>query len=550
MKFTHAAAALAAFMAVAPAFADDARRPVATVSMSSLRAATDDISDALTSTGLGTAPARELAKATVARIMLVPDPDCADRTLPAIAAFLPSGNGDELPEQVAVVPLSPINGIGILRDSLKKNYARTEGSQVVFCSEPTGDGVPPSLAVLVAKDFAYVAETREGLKWMVQRHNDGVKPLSPQFRGGEEIHVTLDPDGAAKVLDSLLAGISPADAGTESPAFPLFLLRDFLGGVASFGVSLDAGLSMWHVSAHFDFAPENPPSKFLAAPPIDSSGLLGLIPNGAAGMSASMSAALASLLPDTPAWRGNGSSLPLFCGTDVFPGREAESRAVAPFLSGESASCFLFNPGGGVAARVSAFRLADPAGAAAALAKAFPDGARHSETAGDFFVCGDGGADDKVHGRDYVIEALAVLSEFGNVEAAIVNGCLLTVAGPAGSLEKVLEAPKMRVLRHPPSVSGLRRQGSGAVLLGFGNFEPSRVLGGLAESKPGLVELRALLPRYGGGIGWSVSRQGGEAVFEARVSATEALALAKIWGAGRKRLGDAIAGGIIGAGSH
>ncbi|MBR0057438.1 MAG: hypothetical protein IJP66_08935, partial [Kiritimatiellae bacterium] len=186
-----ALAALAALLAAAqPARAayvgvtrmdDDAGQgQIAVVSFTSISRARECIYDGLS--GIGAQGAAETADAVISWLAMLPSLDCADLSRRATVILVTPPEGQDLPDQVALIPLAPLNGERLLRSSLAEAYTSVSGRGVVYCSGARSDSVPPSLSLIVTRDTAFVASSRESLRWIARHWRDGTIPAIPDVR--------------------------------------------------------------------------------------------------------------------------------------------------------------------------------------------------------------------------------------------------------------------------------------------------------------------------------------------------------------------------------
>lgn len=529
------------------------QKQIAVITFSSITDAVKGISDGLS--GLGADGAGEAAETIVSWMTMLPPFDFADPKREASVILVTPRFEQETPDQIAIIPLSPLNGESILRATLSAAYGRISGNSVLFCSEPKDEESLPTLALIVTRDTAFIANDRESLKWIARRWKEGNVPSAPHLRDGATASAVFDARLAGKTVAALLPGDVADDARDAARLIGWF--RDLLGNLESLHVSLSADLRSWRLAARL--SPKEGVGRTLFAAERPDGKTLRFIPRDAYCVSAGLFRQFSALLPESLVARYSGiSSYSFFTGFGILPGVgfESRSRNLEPFLSGEASSAYVISRGDAVTARVKSFALSDPKGAAAALDAIFSDGisAEQATVRKPRIVNGR-----KIYSYtsvwqasedvadDYVASVLVLLANLNCVEIAIDGDQMLVVSGPYGTVEKLLDpgalAAKSRAIDSLAPFLGALPDGES--LLGSGELQPSRAFLALMQSKPGLEGLARHLPRHGGGIAWRISRDEGDAIYEVSLATSELFALSMLKKFDQKQLGHILLEDIV-----
>lgn len=505
---------------------------VAVVSLSSVERAMENLSGALEATASDDAAG--IASAVLSWLTMAPSLECADPARPATVVFLTSGASGDLPEQVAIIPLSPAAGAVRLRDSLAHAYAKVEGKTVLYCSGPLDSAITESLSVIFTKDAAYVANSREALRWIARRHMDGSMPSARHLRKESAISIYIDAERTIPVIDALnVADVSDIANASKSS---LGKFRDLLAGLKSFQLSFstdsfaaDRNSCIAAVRLEPKKSMEGPrdPSAALAA-------LLTSIPLEAYSISAGLRGGLASLLPASVTSQFTGTTAYSYlAGFNALPGMDDASLApLLPFLSGERVSAFLVSHAIPWPAKIDVFALKDASGAEKALDAIFsgkPPASiaafRPSRTSGGHTVRGYTAV--RSHGSkeddDYGASSLVLITELNSVELAIVGDRLVSIAGHPGQIDLWLKEDGFRARERdfPALASTLGPPAADAVVTGAGQLQISRTIRAYCSTRGDLSPLLDLLPRPGNGIEWRISRVSNGVVCEFHISSSE-----------------------------
>lgn len=529
------------------------RKTVAVVSFSSIQNAVKSIADGLS--GIGEEDSAETAKAVVSWLTMFPPFDFADSKREATIILIASASPDEMPGQVAIIPLEPSKGEAILRNSLSAAYGKINGGSVLFCSEAKNGEVPPLLSLVVTKETAFFASDRESLQWIARKWKDGEMPSAPALRKGAVISATFDGSLAGATIGSLIP--ATVDADLDATVRRLGWFRDLLGKLDSLQVSLSANLHSWNLAARL--SPKDDSAKQFFASGIPDGKTLDALPRDAYCVSAGLFHQFASLLPESMVSKYSGASAySFFTGFGIFPGAAPGTLAteLEPFLAGEASSAYVIPKGDPVSARVKTFALADPAGAAAALDSFFS-----RNISNEFAVVRKPRIADgrKIYGYtlmrqpsdelsdDYVAGAIVLLANLNCIEIAIVGDRLYIVSGPYGTIEKFLAPGALAIKPRTmdslvPSLGALPE---GETPMGCGETQPSRTLLALMQSRPHLERIARQMPRHGGGIAWRISRDGGDAIYEVSLTTSELLALSVLRKFDQRQLGNILINNII-----
>lgn len=526
---------------------------VAVVTFSSITNARQGIYDGLS--GIGVEGASDIANAIVTWLTLLPSLDCADLTRRATVILVSPPEGQELPDQVAIIPLSPVNGENRLRQSLSEAYGKISGRSVLYCSEPRDEVNLVALSVIIMRDTAYVASSRESLQWIARHWRAGTIPNIPDVRDGATLSAFFDAELMGDVLDKLLAG-AEATEDTASVVKLLHSLRDLLTPLDSLHVSLTPSIHSWDLAARLsptagktDAHPSN--IEVAGAP-------LAALPRDAYCASDGALAPFAPFVPSYVYTRYGSSAYSFFVGRRLFPGLgdKAPEDALAPFLTGESAAGFNIAPGE-PPTRIQTFTLSNPIGAAAALRNLLPWGTdtkhatfRLPRSVGRHTIYGYNAKRQASAetAEDFAASALILLAQLNCIEFAIDGNNLVVVSGPYGAIEKLLFLPQSSRIRR--SVGELAKSlpplSDGETLMGAGELRPTQTFVSILQSMPGMESICRQLPRYGSGLGWRVSRKDGEFLFETSVSTTELLAFSIMGRIDQRQIGNILLDHIIG----
>lgn len=526
---------------------------IAIITFSSIPNAVKGISDGLS--GIGEEGAAEAANTVISWMTMLPPFDFADPNREASVILITPKFGQDTPDQIAIVPLNPLNGEDILRNTLAAAYGRISGNSVLFCSEPKDAESLPSLALIITRETVFIANDRESLKWIARRWKDGNVPSAPHLRGEAAISAVFDAHLTAETVAALIPSDIADDARTAARLLGWF--RDFLGKLESLHVSLSADLRSWRLTARL--SPKEGVGRPLFEAKVPDGKTLDKVPRDAYCVSSGLFRQFASLLPESLVERYSGtSSYAFFSGFGILPGAgfEERSKRLEPFLAGETTAAYVISKGDAVTARVKAFALSDAKGASAALDEIFSEKIPAEQVTAKRIR--------NVNGRkiysytsawkpsedmadDYVASVIVLLADLNCVEAAFVGDQLLVVSGPYGTIEKFLApnalAAKERDINYlAPSLGALPE---GETLLGCGELQPSRTFLALMQSKPGLESLTRQIPRHGGGLAWRISRNGGDAIYEISLTTSELFALSLLKKFDQSQLGHILLDDIV-----
>lgn len=512
---------------------------VAEISLSSVSRAMENLSGVLEASGV--ADSAGMASAIISWLTMVPSIDCADLSRPATIVFLTTPDPHDLPDQVAVIPLSPIGGEYRLRDSLAAAYAKVDGRTVLSCTGPLNAAVTESLHVIVAKSVAYVANSREALRWIARRHMEGNIPSPDRIRDDDAATVMLHSELAIPVIENLLGA---GERGEQTLSIGILeRLRDLLRGLRSFTVSFAAdqfAADLNSFVAAFKLEPLSPLEDATdAAKSIES--LLPSIPLEAYSISAGAIGGLSTLLPASITSPFRGATAYSYIATfNLLPGfSESDTSALRPFLTGQRLSAFLVSHAIPWPAKIEVLGISDPVGAEKALERIFsgtPPATISAfspiRTSGGRKVFGytamrkHGSKDDE----DYAASSIVLLAELNKVELAVIGDRLVVISGHPGQIDLWLEGNGFHVKERDFAslASTLGDQVSGAVAIGAGQLQISKTLRTFFGTRDALRPLLERIPRFGNGIEWRISRTGGALLCEAHVSSSELRAISSI----------------------
>ena len=508
-----------------------APRSIAVATISSL----NDYSSAIDAGLRGIVPTSFCEGAADALSWLVPLPSRSyvDASRPVTFCLLTPPSDIEFPERVAILPLSPYGGEFSLRESLSTAYGEISGSSVLYCSKPTATNVMAELCLLIKDNTAIVAESREGLKWIVRKFRDGNLPSANSVRSPSTLSVTFD----GPLLSSLLRQILPSGADVTSSLGFVALLRDLIATVRSLDVSFSANSRRWNVAVRLNFA--DPPPPVMSAPEVRGR-LCAELPSHSFCRSTSVLPAFVASLPASFRKRyGELSPFAPFCGFHILPAIPDADRELLPLLTGERAACYVVSPRNRIAGKVEVFHLADPSAVSGILAKRLggatstpgskikPHPVRFSNGA---MVVGYTTALDTKGAIDRgEVDAVAIAAATGlnNVETAIVGDLLVVACGKLGVIDNWFQG---RHGRHSTAslaeITGSSQPPpNGEIPLGGGEMNISATLKAALSVFPDMEKMASRLPRSGGNINWRISRCPTGAVVEMEATSMELIAL-------------------------
>lgn len=532
-------------------------RQIAILTFESIPTATRAISDMLSS--VGDSGTDVSAASVLTWLTMLPSLDCADPSRQASVIFITTEEDLSMANQVAIVPLSPVNGEQLLRKSLARTYGKISGNTVVYCSEPRDVGTLPGLALIITRSVAYVGNGPESLRWIAKNISAGITPSAGKVRDDAAISAFFDAQLTCGALDKLVGdtGATAGDTGIPQAVRLISAFRDQLSSLSSLQLSISANLNVTHLAASLE-PRDGTASEFLALPE-PSWKPIAALPRDSTGVSIGYPRHFGALLPESIAGNFSGEeSYSYFSGLNILNGgpRGADSE-LAPFLTGESASSFLFTKAKSITARLSVHALRDAAGAAAALdrilAAPADNGAvtvhprRESDgrTIWGYTSLRRASADSA---SDFAASVIILLSQLHTVEMTIDGDNLIVVSGAQGTIDKILRA--MGETARMKGIDALTKPfaplPAGETLLGCGDFEPSRCFLLFTKSSDSLAGLSRHLPSHGGGIAWRVSRSDSHAIVELSASASEIFALSMLGRLDQRVIGHAILDVVLG----
>ncbi len=508
-----------------------AMRQIAVARLSSI----SDYTSAIDAGLKGIVPEAFCDDAIAALSWLVPLPSrsCVDVSRPIVICLLTSVHELEMPERVVILPLSPYGGEFSLRESLAATYGDISGSSVLYCSKPTVTNAPPELCMLIKDGSAVVAESREGLRWIVRKFRDGDLPSVHPVRS--PCPVTVSFDGA--LLSDLLGQILPAGATASSSYGFVALLRDLLASLQSLDVSFSANSRRWHAAVRLNFAEQSVPVK--AVPEVRGR-LCSELPGHSFCRSVSALPSLIASLPMSFRERyGESSPYAPYCGFHILPGIPLVDKVLFPYLAGERAACYIVSSRTRTAGKVEVFHLTDPAavadivartvsGAAAIPgAKIKPHAVRFSHgtmVVGYTTTLNTKGAIDRGE-----VDAVAISAATGlnNIETAVVGDLLVVAYGKLGVIDTWFAG---RHAAHSSAnlseiIGSSQPPPEGETSLGGGEMNISATLKSALAVFPDLETIAARLPRSGGNVNWRITRCPTGAVVEMEATSMELIAL-------------------------
>lgn len=543
---------LAAFIGSSKIDDNAGQRQIAIVTFSSLTRATKAISDVVSC--IGERGGDATASAILSWLTMLPSLECADLAREASVVFLTPQSDLQLADQVAIIPLSPINGERLLRNSLEETYAKITGKTVVYCSEPKGSAVVPGLALIVTRNVAYVANGPESLRW-IARNYKGEHPLDAgKLRDDAVISAFFDAALTANAMEMLLSG-----AATDEGSLTIRLLssfRDLLKRLSSLHLSFSANLNACRLTA--SLAPEDSAAGFFSSGTPDGAPL-DFIPRDAHCISDSFFRHFSVLLPDSFRNRFScGGAFSFFSNLDILTGAFASrSSALEPFLTGESASAYFTSKASAISAKITVFKLNDPAGAAAALAAAFnapidPQAAtmRPPRESNGHKIWGytSHRTASLETSDDFAASVVILFTQLNCVELAVVGDELVVVSGPLGTIDKLLNqtAIPKRDERFGSLAKTLGALPGDETFLGCGELEPTQTFQRFTQNSEALNTLSRHLPSHGGSISWRISRKDRNAILDLSASASELFALSMLGKIDQQLIGRTILQAILG----
>lgn len=521
------------------------RKQIAIATLSSINDAKVAMRDGLDSAG--TDHASDVAEAIITWLTMIPSLECADLSRQATVVMLSQQDGEDMPDQIAAIPLSPINGSRRLHDSLRACYGKIEGKNVLYCSEPRRDDLIESLAIIITKSQAYVANSREGLRWLAQRRQSDTIPSLRHLHDDACISIAMNSELMVPVLDLLIGG---GDAlSLQGTPRLLAWMRDMLSKLASIHVSISADMNAWNITALMESKPEM--AAKVSALPTPSGKILGDIPADSYCVADFVRGVYPCFLPDSilALCRGD-SAYSFYSGCGLLPGMPVDAQgALEPLLAGERAESYAISKAVPFPARVVSFALSDEAKAKEAVESILSSAA----TAGKINVKPPRSVDgttvwrystprrrSKKTDEDYAANALLLLEEFTDVELAIADGRLLVIAGHQGQIDKwLVESGYRKKSRSPESLAkAMGPLWANHELLGSGQLQPTETLKALFSNSDDLFPLLSKMPRPGNGLEWRISRQGGNIFTELYFSSSEVFALKSMSNLSKKEIGD------------
>lgn len=523
---------------------------IAVFSLASIAKAAQAISDGLS--GIGMSDSSGIASAIISWLVMLPSIECADLSRRATVILVTPPEGQDLPDQVAIIPLSPVNGELRLRQSLADSYESVSGKSVLFCSRPRNDSVAPTISLLVTRETAFIASSRESLRWIALHWKSGNIPEIPDLRPSASISAFFDAPLFANVLDTLLAGADEAD-DTRSAIRYIMLFRDLLRRLDAMHVSISGDINSWNIAAKL-----TPPAGGNLEPMLVSTSQtaaanapLSAIPRNAYSVAAGHLASISGLFPPSFLERfGGTSTYSFFFGRHPLPGLNLPSalNSLESLLSGESASAFCISPGS-PPVRLQVFSLKNPDQAAESLRTLLPWNSsapaatfRFPRTEGNRIIYGyDASRKASAESSDdYAASALILLARLNSVELAIDNGNLVVVSGPTGAIDDFLPLPdylrkKRTIAELPVALAATPPEES---LVCAGELRPTQTFAAIVNSIPGLTEISRQLPRHGGGLSWRISSTAsGDHIFEVSISSSELLAISVLQRIDQRQIG-------------
>jgi len=530
---------------------------IAILTFESIPTATRAISDMLSS--VGDSGTDVSAASVLTWLTMLPSLDCADPSRQASVIFITPQEDFSMANQVAIVPLSPLNGEQLLRKSLVETYGKISGNTVVYCSEPRDIGTLPGLALIITRNVAYVGNGPESLRWIAKNISMGITPTAGKVRDDSAISAFFDAQLTCNALGKLIGDTSaPADDAEIPQAIRLIsAFRDQLSTLSSLQLSISANLNVTRLAAKLE-PKDGEAGEFLALPE-PSWKPVTLLPRDAVGVSIGYPRQFGALLPKSIAdtFHGDGSYA-YFTGFNILNGGlSGAGSELAPFLTGESASAFLFTKANSITARVTVHALRDAAGAAAAIERimaAPPNNsgvtispAREAEgrTIWGYTSHRRASPDSS---SDFAASVIILLSQLHTVEMAIAGDNLIVVSGAHGTIDKVLRAmgETARIKGIDALTMPFGPLPAGETLLGCGDFEPSQCFLLFTKSSDSLAGLARHLPSHGGGIAWRISRSDSHAIVELSASASEIFALSMLNKLDQRVIGHAILDIVLG----